>query len=244
MKDAILVTNYSEVNEMTYIIETVDLVKEYSQGNQPLRVLNNINIQIQKGEFMAIMGPSGSGKSTLLNLIGALDRPTSDKVIINGTDISTLNDNRLAELRNKEIGFIFQQFNLLQRLDALSNVELPLSISGVPTKKREERAQKLLEAVGLGDRIDHLPNQLSGGEQQRVAIARALANDPPLFLCDELTGNLDSKTGQEIMALLRQLNQEESKTFVLITHDPTVAEVTDRLLMIRDGKIAGEKRFK
>ena len=232
------------VNNMTFIIETVDLVKEYKQGNQPLRVLNNINLQIQNGEFMAIMGPSGSGKSTLLNMLGALDLPTSGKVLIDGVDISTLNDNGLADLRNKDIGFIFQQFNLIQRLDALGNVELPLSISGVPQKKREERAKKLLEMVGLGDRLDHRPNQLSGGEQQRVAIARALANDPPLFLCDELTGNLDSKTGQEIMTLLRKLNQEESKTFVLITHDPNVAQATDRLLMIRDGEIAGEKRFK
>ena len=229
---------------MTFIIETVDLVKEYPQGNQPLRVLNNINLQIQNGEFMAIMGPSGSGKSTLLNMLGALDLPTSGKVLIDGVDISTLNDNGLADLRNKDIGFIFQQFNLIQRLDALGNVELPLSISGVPQKKREERAKKLLEMVGLGDRLNHRPNQLSGGEQQRVAIARALANDPPLFLCDELTGNLDSKTGQEIMTLLRKLNQEESKTFVLITHDPNVAQATDRLLMIRDGEIAGEKRFK
>ncbi len=229
---------------MTNIIETVDLVKEYPQGDQPLRVLNNVSLQIQRGEFMAIMGPSGSGKSTLLNMIGALDRPTSGKVLINGTDISTLDDNKLADLRNKQIGFIFQQYNLIQRMDAQHNVELPLSINGVPGKKREERAKKLLESVGLGDRVDHRPNQLSGGEQQRVAIARALANDPPLFLCDELTGNLDSKTGQEIMVLLRKLNQEEGKTFVLITHDPNVAQATDRLVQIRDGEIAGEKKFK
>ena len=229
---------------MTLVIETIDLVKEYTQGGQILRVLNNVNLKIEKGEFMAIMGPSGSGKSTLLNMIGALDRPTSGKVLINGTDISTLNDDQLADLRNKEIGFIFQQFNLIQRMDALHNVELPLSISGVPSKKREERAKKLLESIGLGGRIEHRPNQLSGGEQQRVAIARALANNPPLFLCDELTGNLDTKTGQEIMVLLRRLNQEEGKTFVLITHDPNVAQATDRLLQIRDGVLAGEKRFK
>ncbi len=229
---------------MTLVIETKNLMKEYLQGGRPLRVLNNVNLQIEKGEFMAIMGPSGSGKSTLLNMIGALDRPSSGKVLINGTDISTLNDNQLADLRNKEIGFIFQQFNLIQRTDALGNVELPLTISGVPHKQRRERAKKLLESVGLGDRVDHRPNQLSGGEQQRVAIARAMANDPPLFLCDELTGNLDSKTGQEIMTLLRHLNQEQGKTFVLITHDPNVAQVTDRLLMIRDGEIAGEKKFK
>jgi putative ABC transport system ATP-binding protein len=229
---------------LTLVIETRDLVKEYFQGGHPLIVLKNINLKIEKGEFMAIMGPSGSGKSTLLNMLGALDRPTSGQVFINGVDISTLNDNGLADLRNKEIGFIFQQFNLIQRMDALHNVELPLSISGAPHKQREERAKKLLESVGLGDRIDHRPNQLSGGEQQRVAIARALANDPPLFLCDELTGNLDSKTGQEIMGLLRHLNQEQGKTFVLITHDPNVAQATDRLVEIRDGEIAGEKRFK
>ena len=229
---------------MTLAIETQDLVKEYMQGGQLLRVLKNVNIKIERGEFMAIMGPSGSGKSTLLNMIGALDRPTSGTVLINGTDINTLNDNQLADLRNKEIGFIFQQFNLIQRMDALHNVELPLTINGVPKKKREEKAKQLLESVGLGDRLDHRPNQLSGGEQQRVAIARALANDPPIFLCDELTGNLDSKTGQEIMLLLRRLNQEQGKTFVLITHDPNVAQSTDRLLQIRDGAISGEKRFK
>jgi len=229
---------------MTLVIETRDLVKEYMQGGRPLTVLKKINLKIEKGEFMAIMGPSGSGKSTLLNMLGALDRPTSGQVLINGIDISTLNDNGLADLRNEEIGFIFQQFNLIQRMDALHNVELPLSISGAPHKQREERAKKLLKSVGLGDRLDHRPNQLSGGEQQRVAIARALANDPPLFLCDELTGNLDTKTGQEIMGLLRHLNQEQGKTFVLITHDPNVAQATDRLVEIRDGEIAGEKRFK
>jgi putative ABC transport system ATP-binding protein len=226
------------------MIKTVDLVKEYEQGGHPLRVLKGINLAVEKGEFMAIMGPSGSGKSTLLNMLGALDRPTSGKVLIDGTDLSTLNDNQLAELRNREIGFIFQQFNLIPRLDALGNVELPLSISGVAGLKRRERAKQLLQSVGLGDRIDHRPNQLSGGEQQRVAIARALANNPPLFLCDELTGNLDSKTGQEIMGLLRQLNQEQGKTFILITHDQNVAHETDRLLMIHDGEIAGEKKFR
>lgn len=226
------------------ILETRDLVKEYLQGDKTLRVLKEVNLTVDRGEFMAIMGPSGSGKSTLLNMIGALDRPTSGKVFINGTDLSTLNDNQLADLRNKEIGFIFQQFNLIQRMDAQRNVELPLSISGVPSKRREEQAKKLLESIGLGKRADHRPNQLSGGEQQRVAIARALANNPSLLLCDELTGNLDSKTGQEIIVLLRQLNQEQGKTFVLITHDPNVAEVTDRLLQIHDGEIAGEKKFK
>jgi putative ABC transport system ATP-binding protein len=229
---------------MSVAIETKDLVKEYRQGDSTLRVLKNVNISIMKGEFMAIMGPSGSGKSTLLNMIGALDRPTSGKVYVNGTDLSSLNDNGLAELRNKEIGFIFQQFNLIHRMTALGNVEVPLSVSGVPVSKRRKRAEDMLEMVGLKDRMTHKPNQLSGGELQRVAIARALANDPNIFLCDELTGNLDSKTGQEIVAFLRELNEQHGKTFVLVTHDPNVAQSTDRLLMIRDGEIAGEKTFR
>ena len=227
---------------MTPIIETRDLVKEYMQGDTKLQVLKNINITIEKGEFMAIMGPSGSGKSTLLNMLGALDRPTTGKVLINGTDINTLNDNQLAELRNREIGFIFQQYNLIQRMTAQQNVELPLTIGGVPPNKRADKAKKLLDQVGLAHRLDHRPNQLSGGEQQRVAIARALANDPNLFLCDELTGNLDSRTGQEIMSLLRSLNEEQGKTFVLITHDPNVGQSTNRLLRISDGVISGEKK--
>ena len=228
---------------MTYAIETEDLVKEYRQGETTLRVLDNVNIKIETGEFMAIMGPSGSGKSTLLNMLGALDRPTSGKVVIDGIDIAGLDDNQLAELRNKELGFIFQQYNLITRMNALDNVEVPLSISGMSRNKRRERAKELLKLVGLESRLDHKPTQLSGGEQQRVAIARALATDPNIFLCDELTGNLDSKTGQEIIMFLREINKNRKKTFVLVTHDPNVAQSTDRLLMIRDGKIAGEKRF-
>jgi putative ABC transport system ATP-binding protein len=229
---------------MTYIIETQELVKEYKQGGATLKVLDKINLKIESGEFMAIMGPSGSGKSTLLNMLGALDRPTSGKVIINGKDIAKFNDDQLANLRNKELGFMFQQFNLIQRLNALDNVEIPLSILGMPKSKRHKRARELLELVGLKDRLDHKPTQLSGGEQQRVAIARALANDPNIFLCDELTGNLDSKTGQEIMTFLRKLNEDQKKTFVLVTHDPNVAQSTDRLLTIRDGKIVNEKKLK
>jgi putative ABC transport system ATP-binding protein len=228
---------------MTYAVETENLVKEYSQGKNMLRVLDKINIKIETGEFMAIMGPSGSGKSTLLNMLGALDRPTSGKVVINGTDIAGLNDDQLATLRNKELGFIFQQFNLITRMTALANVEVPLSISGMPRSKRIERAKELLKLVGLESRMDHKPTQLSGGEQQRVAIARALATDPNTFFCDELTGNLDSKTGQEIIMFLREINKDRKKTFVLVTHDPNVAQSTDRLLMIRDGKITGEKKF-
>jgi putative ABC transport system ATP-binding protein len=229
---------------MTQVIETVDLVKEYPQADTILRVLNRVNLSVEPGEFMAIMGPSGSGKSTLLNMIGALDKPTSGKVYINGVDLSTLNDNQLADLRNEYIGFIFQFFNLIPRMGALGNVELPMAIKGVPRGERRERAVKLLEMVGLGGRMDHKPTQLSGGEQQRVAVARALVNDPSVLLCDEVTGNLDSKTGYEIMNLLRSLNEEQGKTFVVVTHDPAVAQLTDRLVQLRDGAIAGEKRLR
>ncbi|MBN2335554.1 ABC transporter ATP-binding protein [Candidatus Bathyarchaeota archaeon] len=225
------------------MIETVDVVKTYMQGGRPLKVLKGLCMTVDRGEFLAIMGPSGSGKSTLLNMIGALDRPTSGKVYINGVDLSKLNDNQVAELRNREIGFIFQFFNLIPRMDAKGNVELPMAIAGVSRGERHKRASHLLEIVGLEDRADHKPSQLSGGEQQRVAIARALANQPNLILADELTGNLDSKTGFEIMHLLRRLNKEEGKTFVLITHDPMVAQNTDRLIELRDGTIVGEKCF-
>jgi putative ABC transport system ATP-binding protein len=224
------------------IIETVDLVKEYPQGETSLRVLKGINMKVEEGDFMAIMGPSGSGKSTLLNMIGALDKPTSGTVLIRGVDISTLSDNQLADLRSKEIGFVFQFFNLISRMKALGNVALPMAIAGVPRSERRERAAKLLEMVGLGERMHHRPTELSGGEQQRVAIARALVNDPAVVLCDEVTGNLDSGTGDDIMQLMRTLNNEEGKTFVLITHDPVVAQSTDRLVTLHDGEIIGEKR--
>jgi len=229
---------------MDYIIETVDVTKTYMSGGRPLEVLKGINLKVEPGEFMAIMGPSGSGKSTLLNMIGALDRPTSGKVFINGTDLSLLNDNQIADVRNTEIGFIFQFFNLIPRMDAQKNIELPMAIKGISRGKRKNRALNLLNLVGLGDRADHKPSQLSGGEQQRVAIARALANEPNILLADELTGNLDSQTGEEIMNLLRQLNEEEGKTFILITHDPMVAQNTDRLVSFKDGIIEGEKVIK
>ena len=225
------------------VIQTVELKKTYMQGERPLEVLKGLSLTVEPGEFTAIMGPSGSGKSTLLNMIGALDRPTSGKVYINGVDISKLNDNQVAALRNKEIGFTFQFFNLIPRMDAQGNVELPMAIDGVPRGIRKERAQELLEMVGLGDRADHKPSQLSGGEQHRVAIARSLSNDPKLLLADELTGNLDSKTGEEIMHLLRTLNKEEGKTFILITHDPAVGQDTDRIVQLRDGLIVGDKRI-
>jgi len=225
------------------IIETSKLVKEYVQGDRPLRVLNGVDMKVEQGEFMAIMGPSGSGKSTLLNMIGALDKPTSGKVYIKGVDLSTLNDNQLAELRNREIGFVFQFFNLIPRMDALGNVELPMAIAGVSRRDRRDRAAKTLELVGLGDRMDHKPSELSGGEQQRVAVARALVNEPSLLLCDEVTGNLDSNTGDAIIQLLRSLNREQGKTFVLITHDPVVAQSTERLIQLHDGEIVGEKQI-
>ena len=228
---------------MPSIIETLDLVKIYQQGGRPLEVLKGVCMAVDEGEFIGIMGPSGSGKSTLLNMIGALDRPTSGKVFIKGTDLSDLYDNQIAELRNREIGFIFQFFNLIPRMDALRNVELPMAIGGMARGQRHKRASDLLEQVGLGDRMDHKPTQLSGGEQQRVAIARALANDPSILLADELTGNLDSQTGDEILELLKNLNRDQGKTFILITHDPAVAQNVDRLLQFNDGLIVGEKSF-
>jgi len=225
------------------IIETKDLVKEYPQGESTLRVLKGIDFQVFEGEFTAIMGPSGSGKSTLLNMIGALDKPTSGEVFIRGTDLSTLDDNQLADLRNREIGFIFQFFNLISRMNALKNVELPMAIAGKSRSERRKRAEELLTLVGLEKRMDHRPTQLSGGEQQRVAIARSLTNNPSVLLCDEVTGNLDTKTGDDIMGLLKTLNKEQGKTFVLITHDPQVSQVTDRLIQLRDGEIIGEKKL-
>jgi putative ABC transport system ATP-binding protein len=227
---------------MTPIIEAIDLVKTYQQGDRSLDVLKGLDLTVEPGEFSAIMGPSGSGKSTLLNMIGALDRPTSGDVFINSVDLGKLNDAQLARLRNQQIGFIFQFFNLIPRMTAQGNVELPLSIQGAPHRTRRQRATELLDMVGLGDRLDHKPSQLSGGEQQRVAIARALANDPPLLLCDELTGNLDSKTGDEVMHLLRVLNKEQGTTVLMITHDPEVGKSTDRVIQLRDGLITGETR--
>lgn len=226
-----------------YIVETRDLTKTYMSGGRPLKVLKGVDLKVEPGEFMAIMGPSGSGKSTLLNMIGALDRPTSGEVFINSVNINKLNDNQVAELRNREIGFIFQFFNLIPRMDAQGNIELPMAIAGKNRSDRHKRAKELLALVGLADRASHKPSQLSGGEQQRVAIARALANEPDILLADELTGNLDSKTGAEIMHLLRKLNDEEGKTFILITHDPAVGQQTDRLISLKDGMIEGEKKF-
>jgi len=223
------------------VIETQNLKKRYRMGKLDVSALNGVNLRVEAGEFMSIMGPSGSGKTTLLNLIGALDRPTEGKVLIKGTDILGLNDNELAELRNREIGFVFQFFNLMARMSALKNVEMPMAFAGVPQEKRKRRATELLEKVGLGDRLDHRPTELSGGEQQRVAIARALVNNPSVVLCDEPTGNVDTETGKEIIATLRKLNKEQRQTFVIVTHDPVIAGSVDRIAHMQDGLIIREE---
>lgn len=229
---------------LSLVIETQNLKKRYRMGDVDVSALNGIDLRVETGEFMSIMGPSGCGKTTLLNLIGALDRPTEGKVRIKGTDISKLNDNELAELRNREIGFVFQFFNLVARMSALKNVEMPMAFAGVSPDERKRRATELLESVGLGDRIDHRPTELSGGEQQRVAIARALVNNPSVVLCDEPTGNVDSKTGKEVMEILRKLNREQQQTFVIVTHDPLVAESVDRIAHMQDGVIIREETIK
>lgn len=208
-------------------------------GKVPVNALRGVNLEVESGDFMAIVGPSGSGKSTLLNLIGALDRPTEGKVIIDGVDVSTLNDDQLAELRRR-IGFVFQFFNLIPRLTASENVELPLAIAGVNKRQRKEKTVELLKAVGLSERANHNPTELSGGEQQRVAIARALANDPRFLLLDEPTGNIDSKTADMLISLLKKLNEERGVTIIMITHDPNIAKQAKHIVRILDGKIIEE----
>ena len=218
------------------VIKVEDLWKIYQLGEVQVEALRGVSFEIEEGEFVAIMGPSGSGKSTLLNILGCLDRPTRGRYFLDGQEVSQLNENQLAQIRNKKIGFIFQSFNLLPRLAALQNVELPLIYAGIPPQKRKEQAIKSLEAVGLGDRIHHYPNQLSGGQQQRVAIARALVNDPSIILADEPTGNLDTRSSEEIMHILQELNQE-GKTIVLVTHERDIASHTHRILHFRDGQL-------
>ena len=215
--------------------------KIYQTGDVPLHVLKNVDLVINPGEYLAIMGPSGSGKTTLMNLVGCLDRPTSGEYWLDGVHVGLLTDNGLAEIRNRRIGFVFQSFNLLSRTHALANVELPMLYAGVSAKERRSRALRVLEQVGLSDRIHHVPSQLSGGQQQRVAIARALVNDPGLILADEPTGNLDSKSGADIMAILRELNQR-GKTVVLVTHDDNIAAQASRIVRMRDGVIDSDTR--
>jgi len=210
--------------------------KAYQMDSLSMSVLHDINLIIKKNEFISIVGPSGSGKSTLMHLIGLLDTPTSGRIFLDNEDVSKLSEEKMASVRNQKIGFVFQTFNLIPRTSALANVELPLIYAGVPDEERKVKATKMLTAMGLGERIHHFPNQLSGGEQQRVAIARALINEPSLILADEPTGNLDSKTGNQIMEIFKKL-KKEGNTIVLVTHDPEVAKVADKIVRIHDGEI-------
>lgn len=226
------------------MVEVENVYKRYMLGKTEVPVLNGVSMKIRRGEIVSIMGPSGSGKSTLLHLIGALDTPTSGKIYFEGQDISNFDDSKLAALRNEKIGFVFQTFNLVPRMNAARNVELPMIFAGVPEEERKQRAIELLKSVGLEHRLDHRPPELSGGERQRVAIARALSNKPQLVLCDEPTGNVDTKTGTEIMEVIARLNLDNKQTFVLVTHDPSVAQYGERILYIRDGVIKGEKKVR
>src|SRR5207245_3758142 len=223
------------------LIETVDLWKTYVMGSEEIHALQGVTISIERGEYVAIMGPSGSGKSTLMNLIGCLDTPSKGSYLLNGKQVSQMNDNELARIRNEEIGFVFQTFNLLPRATALHNVELPLVYAGIPVVERQQRAKLALEKVELSSRITHRPNELSGGQRQRVAIARALVNNPSILLADEPTGNLDSKTGMEIMGLFERLHKA-GNTIVLVTHEPDVAAFAYRAIHIRDGIVQDDFR--
>ena len=224
---------------MALIVEAVELKKIYMLGKIPVEALRGVNLKVESGDFLAVLGPSGSGKSTLLNLIGALDKPTAGKMLIDGVDISTLNDNQLADLRRR-IGFVFQFFNLIPRFTARDNVELSMSIGDMSKAERRKRAVDLLETVGLKDRMNHKPAELSGGEQQRVAVARALANNPRFLLMDEPTGNIDSKTASEIMRLIKRLNEEKGVTIIMVTHDQHLAREAKRIVQMFDGVITSD----
>jgi putative ABC transport system ATP-binding protein len=228
-----------DLNNGRPIIEIRDLAKIYEMGEHRVYALNGVSMDVHEGEFVAIMGPSGSGKSTMMNMLGALDQPTSGTYLLDGTDVSHLSDDRLAEIRNRKIGFVFQNFNLLSRTPALQQVELPLIYAGI--RQRHDRARQALELVGLGDRLSHKPSELSGGQQQRVAIARALVNEPAIILADEPTGNLDSHSGTEVMQVFQRLNQEQGITVIFVTHDPWIARHTRRVVMLADGKIVRDE---
>ncbi len=222
------------------VIEARDLAKTYKMGEIEVHALCGVSFKIHRGEVVSIMGPSGSGKSTLMNILGCLDRPSDGEYILDGELVSKLNDDKLASIRNRKVGFVFQSFNLLPRATALANVELPMRYAGFSGKERRDRAKEALESVGLKDRMKHKPTELSGGQQQRVAIARALVNDPAILMADEPTGNLDSHSGKEIMELLLGLNQERGTTVIIVTHDPGVAAQTQRVLRLSDGELVPE----
>ncbi|MDP3775873.1 MAG: ABC transporter ATP-binding protein [Gemmatimonadales bacterium] len=224
------------------IIRTHDLAREYQMGSEVVRALSGVDLEIQRNEYVAIMGPSGSGKSTMMNLIGCLDTPTAGQYWLNGIEVSQMTDDELARVRNREIGFVFQTFNLLPRATALHNVELPLIYAGVRARERRERAMEALNSVGLADRMDHKPTELSGGERQRVAIARALVTKPSIILADEPTGNLDSTTSEEIMKVLADLHQHHQQTIVMVTHEHDIAAHAKRIVTLHDGKISSDSR--
>lgn len=225
---------------MAEVIRLVDIVKSYIMGDSVVLALDHVNVQIGEGEFTSIMGPSGSGKSTMMNILGCLDRPTSGHYFLRGRDIAGYNDDELAHTRNAEIGFVFQNFNLLPKLTAQVNVALPLVYAGINEEERMVRAARALESVGLGNRLDHKPNEMSGGQRQRVAIARALVNNPAIIMADEPTGNLDTKSSYEIMDIFKAMN-DEGKTIVMVTHEPDIAQQTKRILVMRDGKLVSDE---
>lgn len=228
------------MSDRPHIIRISELCRYYTMGDQTVKALDGINLDFRKNDYAAIMGPSGSGKSTLMNILGCLDTPTSGRYELNGQNVADMDDDELARVRNREIGFVFQTFNLLSRLDCLRNVELPLIYAGVPPEERRERARKALEQVGLGDRINHKPGELSGGQTQRVAIARALINNPSIILADEPTGNLDTATSHDIMDIFSKLS-EAGNTIILITHEEDIANYTRRIIRLRDGKIESDR---